>query len=305
MPNWCANAVEVSSNNAQEQAIIDSLFNGTVVNRTEEMITKLRKIYLAGLAGILSSRTATADQVLDSAFSLSPNIATTARMNNDAGDAYSDFLGFMVEGVISPSTYADIDKIYARTGLGSLWWGDIPAAKRKAIKAIWPHYAYDYTGRYYSDVSAWWMTASVERNQSEEGKLDMRLLTEIPVKSAILVDLVNGRSSRHDLYQWVSTALSVSGGLVKTRLEDNGNYTFDTPNRPARSLSHLIPAYIANALNADECDLDVGCTVFFYEPGNAFQGIDDTTMDLTFTEDEESGEIEEDLLPEIAEAFGY
>lgn len=46
------------------------------------------------------------------------------------------------------------------------------------------------------------------------------------------------------------------------------------------------------------------CNLYHYEPGCAFQGVNDDVSDFTCTYNEETDSYEENFLPEVAEAFG-
>ena len=157
MPNWCHNALSISVNDAAEKQVVDSLFDGTTVNRTEEITNKLRKIFLAGIGGILCPSHDVDESVMSSVTKLHSGLATKSRSDAERSKAYTDFLNLLIEGVIHFSNNDELDALYKRTGLDNLSWGDIPKHKRKLIKSVWKPCAYDFTGEFFrADIVRWW-----------------------------------------------------------------------------------------------------------------------------------------------------
>ena len=303
MPNWCSNALSVSSSNNDEQLHIESLFNGEFINRTDEITTKLRKILLAGIGGLLHPSKNIESSVFDAAVELHGGLATKIRRNDERSQAYSEFLNILVNGSIIPSDYEALDALYKRTGLDKLWWGDISKEKRDVIKAVWKHCSYDFSVRLNSDISTWWTKASLYKNTSEADVLDMRFLTSLPVN--VMVNGFNGKILNCDrTYNWYTNNLGTKWPVFEIYQNHNGNYIFSTAWSPVLPITYLLPSFIGKSLNKDVDDLNVSCDLYFYESGCAFQGINDYTTELNCTHDEETDEYEEELLPEIAEAFG-
>lgn len=303
MPNWCSNALSISSNNNEEQLHIESLFNGEFINRTDEITTKLRQVLLAGIGGILHPSNDIDSDIFEAAIKLHNGLHTEKRLNNESSNAYSEFLNILVNGSITPADYDSLDALYQRTGLSKLWWGDICKEKRNKIKSVWKHCSYDFSDRFKSDISIWWATASLYKNTSESDVLDMRVLTPLPV--SVMVNGLNGKTLNCGrTYNWYTDNLGTKWPVFEVYPNQNGNYIFSTAWSPVTPITDLIPSFIGKSLNKDVDDLDVSCDLYFYESGCAFQGINGYTTELNCTHDEETDEYEEELLPEIAEAFG-
>lgn len=302
MPNWCQNSLAVSSSCDQEQVIIESLFNGELENRTDEITAKLRKMLLAGLGGVLLPSDDIEPSILEAAGNLHADLFTKKRNNSEAGKAYTEFLSFLVNGTISTSNYNQLDSMYKKTGLEDLWWGDISKQKRTKIKSTWKQCKYDFSGCFTSDISLWWSRSDLYKNSSLDGVFDMRPLTEIPAR--IMINGFNGKALNCGrTYNWYSDNLGTKWPVVEFHTNRNENYVFDTAWSPVIPVTHLLPTFVAEQLNKQEDDLEVKCDLFFFETGCAFQGINEETYPLDFTWNEEEGFDEEDLLPEIANAF--
>lgn len=303
MPNWCSNALSVSSSNNEEQRHIESLFNGELINRTDEITTKLRKILLAGIGGVLHPSKDIEPGVLDAAVKLHHGLATCVRGDDESSQAYSQFLNILVNGSIAPSNYEALDALYKKTGLDKLWWGDIRKENRNKIKAVWKHCSYDFSGLFRRDISIWWAIAGLYNNVSKAGGLDMRVLTPLPV--SVMVNGFNGKILNCGrTYDWYVENFGTKWPEFEIYPNHTGNYIFDTAWSPVIPITYLLPSFVANAINKHEDDLEMSCDLYFYESGCAFQGINDYVTDLNCTYDEEADEYEEELLPEIAEAFG-
>ena len=303
MPNWCSNALSVSSNNNEEQLHIESLFNGNFTNRTDEITTKLRKILLAGIGSVLHPSKDIEPSVFDAAVKLHNGLATNIRGDDERSQPYSQFLNILVNGSITPSDYEALDSLYKRTGLDKLWWGDISKEKRNKIKTVWKHCSYDFSARYKSDISIWWTKASLYKNTSKADVLDMRVLTPLPV--SVMVNGFNGKILNCGrTYDWYTDNLGTKWPAFEIYPHHNGNYIFSTAWSPVRPIIHLLPSFVANAMDKHEDDLEMSCDLYYFESGCAFQGINDDVTELNWTHDEETDEYEEEFLPEIAEAFG-
>lgn len=304
MPNWCSNALEISLGTEEERFHVESLFDGKFINRTDEITSKLRKILLAGIGGVLHPSKDVTHDVLDAAVKLHSGLSTSIRCSDERSQAYTQFLNTLVNGSISPSNYEELDDLYKRTGLDKLWWGDISKEKRNKIRAVWKRCHYDFSGGFDTDISSWWSKADLYKNTSEAKVLDMRVL--VPLRANVLVNGLNGKLLNcFSTHVWYRENLGTTCPVFKVYPSDNGNYIFSTPWKPATPVIDMIPSFLANATGKHEDDLCTSCTLYYYEPGCAFQGINEETEELTFAFNEETGEYEEELFPEIREAFGY
>lgn len=303
MPNWCNNALDIYSSNTDEKNIINSLFDGTLENRTQEMRNKLRKILLAGIGGVLVPSVDIEADVLREAGDLHQGLLTNKRSSSEASIAYTEFLGQLVDGTISPSQYDTLDSMYQRTGLKNLWWGDIPKSKRNKIKPTWKKGSYDFTDKFGADISLWWLKADLYENTSTSEYFDMQLIANLPIN--IMVNGFNGAvlncASELD---WNVNNLGSKWQVFEFSMNAVGNYIFGTAWSPVTPITHLIPEFVAKSLGKDVEELDVECDLYFYETGCAFQGVNDETFVLEFEEDDD-GWSNEILLEKIEKAFAY
>jgi hypothetical protein len=303
MPNWCSNALSISTNNDDEKLHVDSLFNGKLVNRTDEITTKLRKILLAGVGGILHPSSDIASNVLEDAVKLHGGLATNKRSDDERSKAYSEFLGILVSGFITPANYDILDTLYQRTKLSNLWWGDISKEKRNKIKAVWKSCSFDFSENFKSDISNWWITADLYKNTSKVDMLDMRILARLPAH--IMINGFNGKIlSCESSYNFYTRNLGTKWPILDVQLNKVNNYVFDTAWSPARPIIYLLPRFVAQVVKKPIDDLDLSCNLFYFEPGCAFQGINDDVSEFNCGFNEDTEIYEEDFLPEIAEAFG-
>ena len=303
MPNWCSNSISYTCGDNEELVVFESLINGSVVNRIDNVTSKLRKILLAGLVGVLKPTLNLTKSTEDKAKTLNPNLIAHGRGNSAQSKAYDDFLDFLVNREISSFNYHEIDLLFVRTGVCDLHWGDIPKNKRKQLKSYWRNCSYDFTGAFRADISYWWITADLPENYINENELDIRLLAELPAK--VMVNGFNGGilncGTTYNLY---CGQLGSKWPQIDMFEIENGNYVFDTAWSPVIPIVHLLPSYIAKKLSKPEEELSFDCNLYYYEPGCAFQGVNDDVSDFTSTYDEETDSYEENFLPEVAEAFG-
>lgn len=305
MPNWCHNALSISVNDAAEKQVVDSLFDGTVVNRTEEITNKLRKIFLAGIGGVLCPSYDVDESVLLSVASLHSGLVSESRSNTERSKAYTEFLNLLVEGEIHFSDYDELDALYKRTGLENLSWGDIPKHKRKLIKNAWKPSAYDFSGEFYrADIVRWWTKTDLYCNQSQVDCLDMRVLARLPIRT--MVNGFNGKALNcQRSYDYYCSEFGTKWPSFEVYRSENGNYIFDTAWSPVNEITELLPNYVADVLGKHRDEIDTECSLYYYEPGCAFQGVNGETYDLECeyeNDDDDEGTL--NLLPEIVDAFG-
>lgn len=308
MPNWCANALKIQCGTTEVQNVVDSLFSGELVNRTDEISFKMRKVLLAGIAGILVPHTNTSVKLIEAAGKLHINLLTDRRESSERAIAYTQFLEQLVDGVLSLESYEILDSIYSKTGLGNCWWGDIPKSYRLKLKEEWKKCSFDYADLSNSDISRWWSKPNGIRNSSLENVLDLRILTDLPLKT--MINGFNGNLLNcGSTYFLFCDVFGTKWPVFKVTLLENGNYSFDTAWSPISPINDLLPEFVANQLNID---LDkvfdeslVTSNLYFYEAGCAFQGINNETYSYSEEWDEDENEYISDLLPEIAQAFEF
>lgn len=307
MPNWCSNCLTVQCDNEAANHVIESLFDGSVVDRHRELSRKLRQIALAGLVGILVPSPDVRLHALEGAAKLHPNFATDRRESSDRARAYDAFLNALVYGGLSPDTYDELSDLYDRTQLAQLWWGDIPLVRRRALTAIWKQVHYDYSYGFDGDVVRWWSAPASPYSTSELGWLNMALLCPVPI-SVIVNGFNGGLLNTLSGYSWNCSALDTKWTSVDVMRNKAGHYVFSTAWSPARNLITLLPTYVLDCLGIDEDDdgaVDlVRCNLFYFEGGCGFQGINDECFDLVCDYDEESETFTANYDPDIVAAFG-
>ncbi|MGR5448530.1 hypothetical protein ACP3V3_01855 [Vibrio sp. PNB22_3_1] len=307
MANYCNNALEVDSTSEAAQAIVNSLFDGTYVNRTDEIIQKLQKIALAGMSGLLHPHSDTPVEVLTASHELNPNLVSATPRNDDKCLAYSEFLHKLNIGTLSFESYDTLNKLFERTGLGNLWWGDIPRHQRMKIKAHFNRCRYDFakSAQHYN-IEKWWSQPNKPKNESEAGILDIRAISELPIKS--LINGFNGHLlNTGSNYQLLLHIMNTKTYKIDVEPLENGNWYFSTAWSPAKGLIEAIPLYVGKKLGmsvemiSENPPAEVN--LYFYEPGNAFQGINDESWSYTETYDEETDEFHSNLDDDILNAF--
>ncbi|ELP5729218.1 DUF1281 domain-containing protein [Vibrio vulnificus] len=307
MPNWCSNCLSVQCDSEAARHVIESLFDGSVTDRTNELSRKLRQIALAGLAGLLVPSPDVPAHVLEGAIKLNSDFATDRRESSDRARAYDAFLIALVYGGLSPDTYDELSDLYDRTQLSKLWWGDIPRARRRTLTKLWKRVRYDYSFGFGGNIVRWWTAPASPYSSSEQGRFNMCLLCPIPVSVIVngfngeLLDALSG-------YNWNCSVLNTKWTKVDVMLNKDGNYVFSTAWSPALSLIELLPSYVLGCLGMSESDEGafdmVRCNLFYFEEGCGFQGINDECFELISSYDEESEMFTSNYDPDIVAAFG-
>jgi len=307
MPNWCNNALEIQCHSDKAGDVFDSLLDGSLMNRTSEIEYKMRKIFLAGLSGLLVPHISITHELIIAVTRLNKALSNVNRRTDDQSAAYSQFLALLVSGTIWLDNYELLESIYRRTGVGSMCWGDIPKRYRKAMKPFWKICSFDYfNGK--RDISRWWSQSNDLINDAKISHIDMRILTPKPIRVAVngfnggmLEKTESGYDYNQIVYGSKSSIISVARG------ETNQNYIFDTPWSPAITLTSLIPEFVALRLGIDTDVTDpediISCNLYYYESGIGFQGINDSRWELVDYHDEETDEYIDGLSPEIEAAF--
>lgn len=305
MPNWCSNALVAHSDCNEEQLVLESILAGNIENRTEEMTNKLVKLAFAGIGGLLYPSEDIDQELVEEIAKFNPELISDRRGSDERSRAYSDFLTLLARGNVSVSTYATIDSIYDRAGIGRIWWGDINKTARCKIKAAFNRLSFDLVGWINTvTVADWWVSANVYKNTSRPNVLDMRLLDEIPAR--VLVNGFNGKFLNCDSgYNYNINRYGTKWPVFEIYQNRIGNYEFSTAWSPAVPLIYLLPEFIARTLGKNIDDAMAEIDLFYYEPGCCFQGHNDESESLNTVGDEDEEVWTANFLPEVAEAFGF
>lgn len=303
MPNWCNNSLIINCKNSDEQRIVDSLFDASATNRVCELTYKLRKILLAGLSGVLCPSKSVDEALLEKLSNLHPLFLTDKRIDCESSQAYDEFLELMASGHIYHTTYEAIDSVYRRTGLDNLWWGDICTKKRKKMKSLWKKCGFDYATKGYKQaLDEWFVCSGLALHPTPEHCIDLRILTPLPID--VMVNGFNGSLLNCGrTYNFYIDKLGTKWPGIEIELAHTNQYIFSTAWSPVTPIIELIPEYVAGLLGKNEDALTLSCDLYFYEPGAAFQGINDTFGELSFIYDEVTDEYHDELWDEIEEAF--
>ena len=307
MANWCANALEIQCANNDVELVIEKLFNGEFVNRTNEITVKMQKILLAGIAGILVPHVDTPPLLIQQVAALNKDLFTDKRENSEKAKAYSRFLKELMDGTLSPANYEPLDSLYQQTKLGQLWWGDIPKVRRLKLKELWRRCSLDFSGKFRSDISRWWSQSNEIKNTSKGGVVDMRVLAELPLK--IMVNGFNGDALRcTNTYYLYGNEFGTKCSILNVNKLENGNYSFDTPWSPPLGMLELLPQFVATQLNLSLNEVIDGglvtANLYYFEGGNCFQGINEDSFSFFEAWDEESNTSSSNMHPDIEKAFG-
>ncbi len=302
MPNWCSNALYVRGNTDEAQNVIDSLLDGSIEDRTREMTYKLRKMLLAGLSGLLHPHTSTPPELLEAVGQLNPALVVSSRRNSLESLAYTEFLLELVDGVITPERYSHINRIYDKSNLGNVWYGDIPKPIRKKMAHMWRTCQYDFAGMFNRNIATWWSKPRVWQPEQTVSHFNIQLMHELPV--CVMVNGFNGGLlSCSTEYGFNCDVIGIKWTTLDIEVIENGNWVFDTPWSPPIGLLDAIPKYVAKQLGAEPDSELVDITLYYYESGCAFQGINDEVFEYICDYDDESDEWTSNLLPEIELAF--
>ncbi|CCO44216.1 hypothetical protein VIBNISOn1_1050042 [Vibrio nigripulchritudo SOn1] len=302
MPNWCSNALFISGTTDEAQKVIDSLLDGSIELRTNEMVYKMRKMFLSGVTGLLVPHTTTEQKLLDEVGLLHPNLNSQSRSSSPESLAYTEFLYELCHGNITPENYEHINRIYLASRLGQKWYGDIPKPIRKRLRAVWKTCRYDYSGMFKVDISAWWSKPNVWEPQQQPEILDLQLLVELPIK--VMVNGFNGGLLRCSTeYDFNCHHIGIKWTELEVTILENGNWSFDTPWSPPHSIIELLPRFVEKQLSSNDGEELVDITLYYYEAGCAFQGIDHDVYAYIEHYDEDGEQYSSNMLPEITAAF--
>lgn len=321
MANYCTNALVLHNASEAEINLVESVFDGTFVNRIDEITWKLRKIFLAGACGLLLPHKSTDTAVIDLLEEACPLLIKGRFGDSEASLAYSEFLALFINGELKPGHYDEIDSIYHRTGIHNVYFGDIPIRYRKAMKRLWKDCSetyFDENRRTYEfnqkiGIDAWWShQVAAPINSAKEEKFDMRVLTPVPVRVLVSNKVEEHYSGHGRITPFFSTMSKffyykqLFGNKMYVtdawRITGDGSWSFDSAWSPVRELSEIIPKFLKDHLGEENEDLSVD--IAYFEGGMGFQGVNDDVYDYVCIYDEDD-DSDSGLHPDVQTAFGY
>ena len=322
MPNYCNNGLELlikndcpEIRNAVHSEIV-KLINGSLINRFETIQIKLRKIALAGAAGLLKPHQSIDIDTFNYLNEKTNHIFNTSeRRNSDSSIAYTEFLNAITSVKVSPNNFDYWDDLYNRVGIHSIYWGDIPRNTRAKMKALIKYCGYDYGIGFRGNPEVYWSHNALERvNESKAGMLDFKMLTSIPVDTIVngfngYFFCKKGRTAIQSVqsgYDFNCTHFGVKWEIVSVDntndlIEDSTEMVlkFSTPWNEPNGLPSLVREYLVEKVNStlntnfDESIIEVN--LYFSEPGCAFQGINDDVWEYNIDWNDEGEEYQDNL----------
>lgn len=316
MPNYCNNGLEIIINHESPElrkvahSEVVKLIDGSLENRFKTIQVKLQKIALAGAAGLLKPHSTIDSDAFNFLNAKTNNIFyTSERRNTGSSIAYTEFLLGITTLSVNSSNFDYFDDLYDRVGIHNVFWGDIPQVIRTKMKSLIRGCGFDFGIGYRCNPEVYWSHNAFEKiNESQQGELDFKMLTSIPVDS--IINGFNGQffskkgistiksgydfNCSHFGVKWESVWVDNTNELIEN--EDEIVLKFSTAWNQPNGLPELIKNYLVEKLNKKmNTDIDeslVDINLYFAEPGCAFQGINDDIWDYTinWTDDDDDEE---------------